>query len=118
MVVFLDARIPVRFADAAPVAADAAWLIQGDAAAPPGAAVARFVLPDRLPSHPTDCACCVPRGPVAEALTRLFLARARGEAAFFRQVIAVPADAAGRSAISAALRDDPMLAGRFRLASE
>ena len=61
-------------------------------------------------------ACCAPRGPVAEVLSRLFLARVRGEAAFFRQVIAVPADAAGRDAIIAALREDSVLAARYRLA--
>ena len=53
---------------------------------------------------------------MADALSRLFLARVRGEVAFFRQVIAVPADAAGREAIAAAMRDDPLLAGRYRLA--
>jgi len=113
---FIDARIPLRFADAALARPDTAWLIQGDAPAPACGPVARFALPDRFPSHPVNCACCAPRGPVAEVLSRLFLARVRGEAAFFRQVIAVPADAAGRDAIIAALRDDPLLAGRYRLA--
>jgi len=116
MAVFLDARIPLRFADAVPAEPDAAWLIQGDAPVPAGGVVARFALPDRAPGHAADCACCAPRGPVADALSRLFLARVRGEVAFFRQVIAVPADAAGREAIAAALRDDPLLAGRYRLA--
>ena len=116
MAVFLDARIPLRFAGVDQAGPAVAWLIQGDAPAPPHAPVARFVLPDRPPSHPVDCACCAPRGPVADALSRLFLARARNELAFFRQVMAVPADAAGREAIVAALRDDPLLAGRFRLA--
>ena len=102
MVVFLDARIPLRFAGAEQAGPVAAWLIQGDAPAPPRAPVVHFALPDRLPGHPVGCACCTPRGPVAEALSRLFLARVRGEVAFFRQVIAVPADAAGRDAILAA----------------
>jgi len=56
MAVFLDARIPLRFADAVPAGPDAAWLIQGDAPVPAGGVVARFALPDRAPGHAADCA--------------------------------------------------------------
>ena len=61
------------------------------------------------------CRCCVPRGPVAEALGRLFLARARGEVAWFHS-IAVIATPAGEAAVRAALAGDQVAAGRFRLA--
>lgn len=119
MTLFMDARVPVRFAapdqpgdQAGP---EDALLIEGDAPAPPGHAMARFVLPEK-PAHPIGCACCLPRGPVAEALTKLFLARVRGEVAFFRAVVALPASAAGAAAIRAALADDPLVSARFRLA--
>jgi len=50
----------------------------------------------------------------AEALGRLFLARARGEVAGFRS-IAVIATPAGEAAVRAALAGDQVSAGRFRL---
>jgi hypothetical protein len=62
------------------------------------------------------CACCTPRGPVAEALGRLFLARTRGDGAFFRSVVAVVTTSGGRTAVRAALAQDQVCAGRFRLA--
>ncbi|WP_148360400.1 hypothetical protein [Acidisphaera rubrifaciens] len=65
--------------------------------------------------HPAGCACCVSRTPAAEALRRLFLARVRGETAFFSEVTVL-----GRpttvAALRDALRDDPGLAGWFRAA--
>lgn len=125
---FIDARVPVRLSLAGAPPADAAFLLEGEPDAPgcvpgcvpPGAAVARFALPAPTavaPSaHPAGCACCTPRGPVAEALGRLFLARARGEVGFFRSVIARPASPAGEAAIRAALAGDPLVSARFRLA--
>ncbi len=110
-----DSRIAVRFGSAAE-AAGAALLIEagGDAgAAVPGGAVAYFALP--VSAHALGCACCLPRGPVAVALGRLFLARARGEAALFGQVVAVTSSAAGRAAVRAALQDDVVTRARFRL---
>lgn len=92
-----------------------AWLVQGDAPAPGPGPVARFRLPVAGAGHPAGCVCCVPRGPVAEALSRLFLARARGEVAFFHDVLALPFDAAGAAAIRDALAADSLLAARFRL---
>jgi len=106
-----DARIPVVFADLAAAGPDDGLLIEGDAPAPPGHAVARFASGPR-PWHARGCACCVPRAAAATALGRLFLARARGEVAFFRRVVAVVKDPA---AVRAALAEDTLAAGRFRL---
>lgn len=122
MAVFVDARIPVLLEGPmlpeGPIlpegGADAtALLLESDAPAPSGWTVARFDLPRT--AHRTGCACCLPRGPVAEALGRLFLARARGEVPFFRRVLARPVSEAGREALIAALADDPLVSGRFRL---
>ena len=116
MVRSTDDRVPVRFAGADAAAPDEALLVEGDAPVPPGHPVARFRLAPGLPGHPVGCACCAPRGPVAEALGRLFLVRARGEVAFFRSVVAVTATADGEAAVRAALAEDQVSAGRFRLA--
>ena len=105
-----DDRIPVRFGQ--PVADEAA-LVEGDGVFP-GRPVARFRLAPGLAGHAPGCACCVPRGPVAEALGRLFLTRARGEVGWFRS-IAVIATPAGEAAVRAALARDQVSAGRFRL---
>jgi hypothetical protein len=112
MNVTADDRVPVRFG---PSEAGDALLVEGDAAIPAGRPVARFRLAPRLGGHAPGCACCVPRGPVAEALGRLFIARARGEVAWFRAV-AVAATPAGEAAVRAALADDQLCAGRFRVA--
>ena len=109
---FIDARVPVRFAPPDTITAGDAVLIEGTAPEPEGHPVARFTLP--VTGHFSGCACCLPRGPVAEALSRLFQARARGEVAFFRAVMAVPATAAGETAIRAALAEDVFVAARFR----
>jgi hypothetical protein len=66
--------------------------------------------------HPAACACCAPRGAVAEALGRLFLARVRGEIPFFRRVVAVAVTEAGAAAVREALASDPLTAARYRLA--
>jgi hypothetical protein len=110
-----DGRIPVRFAEAATVAPDEALLMEGDGAVAAGAAVAWFQ-PAGLGMHAPGCACCAARGPAAEALGRLFLARARGEVAPFRAVVAVARTPAGRRAVMEALTRDPLVAGRFRAA--
>jgi hypothetical protein len=113
---FGDDSVPVRFGSGDAAGPDAALLVEGDAPVPPGHAVARFRLTPSLIGHPFGCACCTPRGPVAEALGWLFLARARGEVAFFRSVVVVEATPAGEAAVRAALADDQVSAGRFRLA--
>ncbi|MCW8305683.1 hypothetical protein AruPA_01420 [Acidiphilium sp. PA] len=94
------------------VAPGDAVLIEGDAPAPAAAAVARFVVPDN-PLHGVGCACCAPRGPASEALSRLFLARARGEVALFTRVV-VLAGADGVALVRAALAGDAVTRARFR----
>lgn len=97
-----DARVPVligRFEDAG--AGDAVLAEGGVAWGATG-------------SHASGCACCTPRGTVAPELAALFLRRARGEVPFFRRVVAVPAGETGAEAVRAALRDDPLVSGRFR----
>jgi hypothetical protein len=111
-----DGRVTVRFGSAAEAGPDEALLVEREAPVPAGHPAARFRLTPGLPGHPSGCACCTPRGPVAEALGRLFLARARGEVAFFRSVVAVVASPAGEAAVRVALAQDQVSAGRFRLA--
>jgi hypothetical protein len=113
MPIFIDARIPVMFAPAASAGRGDAVLIEGEGTAPEGVPVARLAAPP--PGHATGCTCCAPRGPVAEALHRLFLARARGGCAFFTRVV-VCAGAEGEAAIRQALAGDAFLAGRYRVA--
>jgi hypothetical protein len=108
-----DGRIGVRFGAASDAGPDEALLIEGTAPAE-HLAVARFVVPVRFATHPVGCACCAPRGPVAEALGRLFLARTRGELPWFRGVVAVMCSEAGADAVRAALVDDVVTAARFR----
>ena len=112
----MDDRLAVRFGRSGEARAGEALLVEGEAPVPPGHPVARFRLRAGLFGHPVGCACCAPRGPVAEALGRLFLARARGEVAFFHAVVAVTATPAGEAAVRAALAEDQVSAGRFRLA--
>ena len=107
----LDARLPVRFGTLDQAGAETALLIEGDAPAPPGVPVARFV--EAAGAHPAGCACCTPRGPAAEALGRLFLERARG-GSLFREVVAVTRGPEGAAAVRAALAADPLVAARFR----
>jgi hypothetical protein len=106
-----DDRVGAHFG---PPAADEAVLIEGDAGAPCGQPVARFRIARALAGHAPGCACCVPRDPAAQALGRLFLARARGEVAWFRSV-AVLATPAGEAAVRVALADDQVSSCRFRL---
>ncbi len=103
-----DSRIAVRFGRT--VEDGAAALIEGDGRS--AASVAHFTLPATL--HGPGCACCLPRGPAAVALGRLFLARARGEAPLFDTVVAVTRTPAGEAAVRAALEDDVVTRARFR----
>ena len=120
-----DGRIGVRFGAAEDAGPEEALLLEGEALAAGIAprdggapadrpAVARFTLRVRVPTHPLGCLCCAPRGPVAEALGRLFLARARGESPWFRSVVAVTRSAAGADAVRAALTGDVVTTARFR----
>ena len=114
-----DGRVRVRFGAAGDAGPEDVLLIEatgaGEGAAQADrAAVARFALATRMATHPLGCACCAPRGPVAGALGRLFLARARGEVAWFRSVVVVTRTAAGADAVRAALVGDVVTAARFR----
>ncbi len=114
-----DARIPVLIGAPDPGDAATALLVEGEPPAAPGRAVAGFVLaPSLHPTarHPPGCPCCAPRTPAAQALARLFLARARGDGPPFAQVLAVPRTEAGAAAIREALAADLLAAARFRLA--
>jgi hypothetical protein len=120
-----DGRIGVRFGAVEDAGPEDALLIEGEAPAAGIAprdgdvpadrpVIAHFALPVRVPTHPLDCVCCAPRGPVAEALGRLFLARARGEVRWFRSVVTVTRSAAGADAVRAALTGDVVTTARFR----
>jgi hypothetical protein len=92
-----DIRVPV-------VAGDPALAGPLDAVQPwPGRSAA---------AHAPGCACCAP---LAQALSRLFLARVRAEIPFFTRVI-VPCLPADEPALAAALAADPVTAARFRFA--
>src|SRR6185312_16438294 len=95
----MDGRVPVVFGAAALAGPrDALLLDAGVAVDAAAGAVAR--LPAAAAGHRIGCACCQPRGAAAEALGRLFLARARGEVRFFRRVVVSVADV---SAVRAAI---------------
>jgi hypothetical protein len=103
----MDARIPVFIATARePAAPDVAWLVENpdEAAWASGEA-----------GHLPGCACCVTRSPVADALGRLFRARAVGEVPFFTRLGAVPASAAGEAALRQALESDGLASACYRL---
>jgi hypothetical protein len=114
MALFLDARVPVRFGSVSDATDGSALLIEGDAPAPDGEAVARFTNAAAAGLHPPGCPCCVTRSPAAVALATLFLARARGERAFFRAVVAVCSTPEGREAVRTALEADPLVSAWFR----
>ena len=111
----LDARIPVHL------------LTQGDTPAPGMALLAEAPAEVSAPAmalfsltgaHVPGCACCGgTRGPVAEALDRLFLGRVHGTLPWFTAIAALPQSAEAAEAIRNTLRDDPASSARFRLAS-
>lgn len=109
-----DSRIPLRLGPLTEAPPGAALLIEGDIPVPAGHPLARFTVRP-TPFHPIGCACCTQRNAAAEALARLFLARARG-GPWFAEVQAVTATRAGAAAVRAALAEDRLTAGRFRLA--
>jgi hypothetical protein len=95
MALFIDARIPVVFGGAvgakdAVLAPDASW---GNL-------------------HPVACACCVGRGPAAQALDQMFLDRVRGSIPWFSRVVVDPE---GEAAVRSALVEDAVVSARFRL---
>ncbi|HYZ64721.1 MAG TPA: hypothetical protein VE650_19880 [Acetobacteraceae bacterium] len=112
MALMLDARVPVRLGTWGDVVPGDAVLVEGGAPGRDGLPMVRFELAGS--EHPAGCACCLPRSPAALALNHLFQARARGEVAFFRRVVAVTVSPEGGMAVSAAVREDPLTSGRFR----
>ncbi len=111
----MDARIPVTLVASPPDAADssAAMLLAEPGLAMEGP-VARFQ-PGQA-RHRFGCTCCGGRSAAAEALDRLFQARARGTCPWFERVVAVLPTEAARAELKAALREDRMVAARFRAA--
>jgi hypothetical protein len=110
-----DDRIPVVFGGPADAADDDAVLIEDiGGMACPAAGTERFTAAGRS-LHLPGCACCAPRDQAAEALGRLFLARARGAAPMFRRVVAATTTEAGADAVRRALREDRVASARFRL---
>jgi hypothetical protein len=107
-----DMRIPILFG--IPPQSDDAVLVEEGQAVPQAGYALRFSRP-AMPGHPPGCACCTARSPAAEALGRLFRARATGAAPFFKRVV-VLASPAGEMAVREALAGDVMSAARYRLA--
>ncbi|MBY0339403.1 MAG: hypothetical protein K2X11_22510 [Acetobacteraceae bacterium] len=111
----LDARIPVVFLDggAIPPGRPAAVVSEAPPGPLPAGAVAGAAFEGGVTSHAAACACCQGRSPAAQALDRLFQARARGACAWFDRVAVTPEAA---DAVRAALREDAVAAARFRAA--
>jgi hypothetical protein len=106
----LDA-LPLIFADATEAHLDDALLLEGKGLAQPGRDY--FSVTE---GHVIGCACCAPRNGAGMALSRLLLARARGQGVFFRRVVAVTKSEAGRAAVLHALANDPLASACFMLA--
>jgi len=106
-----DMRIPVLFGGAP--TPDDAFLVEDGADMPAGYAVG-FALPAQKFGHVLACNCCSSRGPAADALTRMFRARATGAAPFFKRV-RVLASAAGEEAVREAIASDVVTAARYML---
>ncbi len=102
----IDARIPVFFASERSEAEGVAWLVED-------AAVAAW--DSRDAGHVAGCACCVARSPVAEALGRLFRARAVGEVPFFNRLGVVPVSEGGEAAVRRALETDGLASACYML---
>ncbi len=66
------------------------------------------------PGHMAGCTCCTPRGPLADALTAMFRARATATAPFFKRVVVI-ATPAGEAAVRDALATDTLSGARYKL---
>ncbi|MDE8349977.1 MAG: hypothetical protein POG74_10930 [Acidocella sp.] len=105
-----DMRIEIVMGEA-PSATDAI-LAQVGYAVPSGAYAVTFL--PRKAGHGIGCTCCTPRGPVADALTAMFRARATGKAPFFQRVV-VLASPEGEAIVREAVASDVISAARYRL---
>jgi len=108
----LDARIPVHLLTPGETPAPGMALL---AEAPTEASAPAMALFSLNGAHVPGCACCGVRGPVAEALDRLFLGRVRGEFPWFTAIAALPQSSEATEAIRQTLRDDQASFARFRL---
>lgn len=108
----LDARIPIHLLKPGETPAPGVALLAEAPAEVSATAMALFSLTG---AHVPACACCGVRGPVAEALDRLFLGRVRGEFPWFTAIAALPSSANGAEAIRRTLREDQASSARFRL---
>ena len=109
-----DPRIPVVFVGAAQAAsmllADDAVLIEDGLQIACTGPIGRFNL--GRAAHMIGCRCCAGRTAPAQALTALFMARARGEGLFFKRVIVVVRDA---GLVRGLLEADVMARARFKV---
>ena len=108
----LDARIPVHLLMPGETPAPGMALL---AEAPTETSAPAMALFSLTGAHVPACACCGARGPVAEALDRLFLGRVRGELPWFTAIAALPLSADSAEAIRRTLREDQASSARFRL---
>ena len=109
----LDARIPVHLLPPGESPAPSMAVL---AEAPTAASAPAMAIFSMESAHVPGCACCGARGPVAEALDRLFLGRVRGTLPWFTAIAALPHSSAGAEAIRQALSQDKACQARFRLA--
>jgi hypothetical protein len=106
-----DMRIPVFFG-AETAEPDTAWLVETGRQPPVPGHTEYFALPPANFGHIAGCSCCAPRGPAADALARLFRARATGAAPLFKRVI-IFASPAGEAAIRDAIAGDILATSRY-----
>lgn len=109
--IFVDARLPIRFGALSTRRPDEAVLTDGPGGVAPPMAV---FTPDAAP-HPAGCACCVGQSGAAQALAALFRERAVSSGPLWRGILAVVSDD-GETAVRAALGSDSFASGRYRLA--
>lgn len=109
----IDARVPVVFGELAEAAGEDVLLFEGDKI--PGDLIGVSFRPGPGVLA-MGCACCTPRGPLAQALGEMFMARVKGEIPFFRRVVAVAETEEGRATMLAALTEDPLCSARYRIA--
>ncbi|QXM26402.1 hypothetical protein KO353_04330 [Elioraea tepida] len=108
-----DGRIPLRVVAPEAVAEDvpAETAVVAPAGLPVGAAAVVERLGPAPRRHAIGCPCCfAPRGALANALSRLFVRRARGEVGFFREVfVALPGEEVEEAF------GDVLVSARFRI---